>query len=93
MARWPSRYRAKFERQLYSDLIIPLRKIDKNLASLNVSSSKLGEIKDFATLVQQSQSQGVPLWKVYGGAGYQTDQARRMFSDIAQAIIKKTQEK
>lgn len=91
MARWPSRYRAKFERQLYSNVIVPLRKIDRSLANLNVSSSKLGEIKDFATLVQQSQYQGVPLWEVYGGAGYQTDQARKVFSDIAQEIIRKTQ--
>lgn len=93
MARTPARYRAMFKRHLFTDLITPLRKMDRRLASTNVSASDLGEIKDFATLVQQSQSQGVPLWEVYGGAGYQTEQAYKLFSKIAQAIISKTQRK
>lgn len=93
MARWPSRYRTKFEKQLYSDLIVPLRNIGSSLAAQSVSRAKLGEIKDFATLVQQSQEQGVPLWKVYGGQSYQMSQAKKVFADIAQAIISKTPRK
>lgn len=90
MARTPSRYRAKFEKQLYSALIIPLRRIDTQLAKKEVAASKLGEIKDFATLVQQSQTQGVPLWDVYGAQSYQLDQAKASFLKIAQFIIDRT---
>ncbi len=90
MARTPSKYRAKFRKQLHSDLIVPLRKIDKSLAESNVSTSKLGEIKDFATLVQQSQTQGVPLWDVYGAQSYQLEQAKESFLEIAKCIIERS---
>ncbi|GAF95150.1 unnamed protein product, partial [marine sediment metagenome] len=90
MARTPSKYRARFEKSLYSDLIMKLRRIDKTLAKKEVATSKLGEVKDFATLVQQSQSQGVPLWEVYGGSIYQTEEALKIFSNIAKTIILKT---
>ena len=90
MARTPSKYRAKFEKQLYSDLIMPLRKIDKSLAKSKVSTYKLGEVKDFAALVQQSQMQGVPMWDVYGGQNYQLEQAKKCFLEIARCIIKRT---
>ncbi|MCP4712133.1 MAG: hypothetical protein GY869_26215 [Planctomycetes bacterium] len=90
MARTPSKYRAKFEKQLFSDLVTPLRKISKSLAKPNVSTSKLGEVKDFAALVQQSQAQGVPLWEVYGAQKYQLDQAKLCFLEIARGIIGRT---
>jgi len=90
MARTPSKYRAKFERQLFSDLITPLRKIDKSFAKSKVSICKLGEVKDFAALVQQSQAQGVPLWEVYGAQNYQLGQAKECFLKIAQRIIDRT---
>lgn len=90
MARTPSKYRALFEKQLFSDLITPLRNINKSLAKPNVSASKLGEVKDFASLVQQSQAQGVPLWDVYGAQNYQLEQAKSCFLKIAQHIIART---
>ena len=90
MARWPSRYRAKFEKRLFSDLMKPLSELGEDLAGTNVSAAKLGEVKDFATLVQQSQGQGVPLWEVYGGQGYQMEQARKTFVGIAENVIRET---
>jgi len=90
MARTPSKYRARFEKQLYSDLIMPLRGVDKKLAREEVTTSKLGEVKDFATLVQQSQIEGVPLWDVYGAQNYQLKQAKACFLGIAKRIIEET---
>lgn len=90
MARTPSKFRARFENKLYSDLIVQLRRIGKNLAKKEVAISKLGEVKDFATLVQQSQAQGVPLWDVYGAQNYQLEQAEKCFLKIAQRIIDRT---
>ena len=90
MARTPSKYRARFEKQLYGDLIMRLRSIAKTLAKEEVAKARLGDVKDFATLVQQSQTQGVPLWDVYGAQNYQRHQAKECFLKIAQSIIDRT---
>jgi len=87
MTRLAAEYRARFEKQLYRDIISPLRKIDPSLAKSAVGDCKLGEVKDFGSLVQLSQQQGVPLWKVYGGVPYQLQEALAAFTEIAAAII------
>ncbi len=83
-------YLARFERQLHSDLAVPLKNIDSTLVPSTVSRSKLGEVKDFATLIQQAQQQGVPLWKVTRGNRQLITQALAAFSAIAKAVIRRT---
>lgn len=86
MARPAAKYRANFEKRLPPDLLNPLRAIASNLAPATPSSARLGEIKNFTSLVQQSLEQRVPLWRVYGGASYQLDDARGAFNEIAERI-------
>ena len=90
MVRRHAHYFARFEKQLHSDLIAELRKIDKTLAPSAGSRAKLGEVKDFATLVQLAQGQGVPLWEVQGGNSTLVAQARSAFSRIANAIVSRS---
>jgi len=90
MAKWPSRYHAQFSQHLYTDLMVPLKKLDPSLCPQPSAPKKLGEVKDFSLLVQKSQEQGVPLWQVDGGPDYQTQEARAAFSEIAKAIIRQT---
>ncbi len=90
MSREPSKYLAEFQRRLYSDVITRLKDVYDDLPSSGSSINKLGEIKDFASLVQKSQRQGVPLWKVTGGNATNIQQAQTAFFKIADAIIKKT---
>ncbi|MCK4488048.1 MAG: AAA family ATPase [Desulfobacterales bacterium] len=90
MARRPARYAARFEKQLHSDLIVLLRTVDKALSKPEVRGARLGEIKDFGSLVQMSQEQGVAFWYVDGAPEYQTHEARDAFHDIAKSIIAKT---
>ena len=82
-----ARYQARFEKRLSPDLIGPLRKLGDDLAPSSASSSRLIDVRDFSTLVAQSQEQGVPLWQVYGGPPYQLDDARSAFSALANAVI------
>lgn len=89
MASRPAKYLAKFEKQLRSDLIAMLRKIDKELASTNLYSGRLGAVKDFATLLQLAQEQGVPLWGVKGDYSNLPNQAKQEFRIIAKKIIEK----
>jgi hypothetical protein len=90
MVRMAAKYQAQFERRLLPDLIGPLRRISQDLSPSSASASRLIDVKDFATLVQQSQEQGVPLWQVFGGPAYQLEEARNAFHDLAQEVILRT---
>lgn len=90
MVRMASKYQARFEKRLLPDLISPLRKVDEGLSPGSASASRLVDVRDFSTLVQQSQEQRVPLWQVFGGPSYQMDEARRAFYSLADAVITRT---
>lgn len=85
-----SKYHSRFVKQLREDIIQPLRTLDKSLAPANLTGAKLGEVRNFASLVQQAQGQGTPLWKVFGSPSYQLDDARACFSKIAEGIVAET---
>lgn len=90
MVRMASKYQARFEKRLLPDLINPLRKIGDDLSPSSASGSRLIDIRDFSTLVQQSQEQRVPLWRVFGGPSYQMDEARTSFYALANEVIGRT---
>lgn len=90
MAQAPSYYLQKLQKQLYSDLISVLREAGAGLASRGVSDSKLGEVKDFGSLVQLAQRQGVPFSTVQGGNAGQKAEALQAFREIATRIQKLT---
>ncbi|MGA2221836.1 MAG: AAA family ATPase [Verrucomicrobiia bacterium] len=87
MARWPSKYHARFRRELDRHILGPLRSISTELVAVPSNQAKLGEVKDFAHLVQKSQEQGLPLWRVDGGPAYQTAEARSAFHGMARELI------
>ena len=84
-------YLAKIERRFVSDLIIPLRKIDPTLASSSLEENKLGQIKDFSTIANASQVQGVPMSEVDAGTQAQRAEASAAFSVIATNILRRLQ--
>jgi cellulose biosynthesis protein BcsQ len=93
MAKNHAQYLAKFEKQLYSDVVAELRKVDKNLIPSHGSEiRKLGLVKDFATLVALSQEQGVPLWRVKRGNPSMKQQSHKTFEKIAESIENYTNE-
>ena len=93
MARWPSKYHARFNKELGARLMRPLKRLDADLLACTPAGARLGEVKDFAHLVQKSQEQRVPMWEVQGGPQYQTEQAREAFFGIATNILQRTQER
>ncbi len=92
MARWPSHYHAKFDKELRTSLLKPLERISENLIAVPVAKAKLGEVKNFAHLVQKSQEQGVPLWKVQGGPEYQVMEAKEVFYSMAMELKRRIKE-
>ncbi|MCX5852912.1 MAG: AAA family ATPase [Deltaproteobacteria bacterium] len=82
-------YLGHIQRQIHSDLISVLREVDSDLAAESASTSNLGQIKDFGSLVQIAQTEGVPLSKAREGADYLKLQALNAFNEIAENIIRK----
>jgi cellulose biosynthesis protein BcsQ len=82
-----STYAAKLEKAAHSDIAMRLRAIDSSLARASLSQNKLGQVKDFGSLVLQSQSQGESFFSVKGGNAFQKQEAKKEFDEIANNII------
>ncbi|WP_316762351.1 ParA family protein [Pedobacter aquatilis] len=85
-------YASKVEKSTYSDITEVLRRIDKDLAKGTLNQTKLGQVKDFASLVPISQSQGLSFFDVEGGDVGMKDESRREFQAIAKKIVALTLE-
>ena len=48
---------------------------------------KLGEVKDFGSLVTESQKQGQPIWGVTGGNAESKADSKKVFAEIARRLI------
>lgn len=81
-----TRYLAQISRDINSQIVTLLRKIDPKLVSSRRRSHILGEIKDFGALVPASQRYGKPLDTVMAGSAEQRDQARAAFAALAKAV-------
>ncbi len=88
-----SDYLPTIEARLAADVIRPLRSISSVLAPYVGSRVKLGEVKEFGSLVPQSQHEGVPLWEVHAGSAAQRAAALRTFNKIAQRIVQRVDAK
>ena len=91
MARAYSAYLSQVEKHVFSDVVSVLSKRSGLSSARTMPGTRLGEVKDFGTLVQLSQTQGVPLAEVDGGDAGQKMQARNAFARIAKRIVERTQ--
>ena len=79
-------YASKLEKSTHSDISEVLRLLDKSLAPHSLSQNKLGQVKDFASLVPLSQTQGLSFFDVEGGDSSMKREAKREFISIANKI-------
>lgn len=82
-----SYYARQLERRSHSDVAAVLRDVDEQLAPGSLSQFKLGQIKDFVTLANLAQRQGLALCDVNGGAQYMKSEARIAFKEFAEKVI------
>lgn len=89
MASEPRRYLRQIKRQMHNSVSSVLRQVDASLAPPSTEDPVLGRVKDFASLVQQAQRDGLPLWECSAPASYdaQKARAREVFCEIAQNLI------
>lgn len=82
-----SHFLSRIEREIYSQLVVLLRKIDPLLAPGALAQFKLGELQDFGSLLPASQREGLPLHQVSAGTPAQRSKAK----NALQALSKKVQ--
>ncbi len=86
VAQEHSHYLSRIEREIHSQIVAILRKVDPALAPGNLSQFKLGEIKDYGSLVPASQREGMPLYAVDVGTTAQRDNARHALMSLARKV-------
>jgi cellulose biosynthesis protein BcsQ len=83
IAKQHSHYLSQIEKDIHSQVVALLRKLDPNLAQGTLSQFKLGEIKDFGSLVPASQRDGLPFYSVDSGTPDQRQNAKNVLSALA----------
>lgn len=91
MAETPSYYLKRVQKQIGSDVIGVLRKVDPALVAGVSADPKLGEVKNFSTLVQQAQKSGTALWHTDAGNVTHKKEAEIAFFEIAQSVLEALQ--
>jgi len=85
-----AKYLPRIEKGIRNDVVAVLREIDETLAPMALAQQKLGEAKDFASIANASQAEGVPMKDVSAGTPSQRQEAERCFLSIARAIVSRT---
>jgi len=86
VAHQHSHYLSRIEKEIHAQIVALLRKIDPDLAQGTLSQFKLGEFKDFGSLVPASQREGLPLYSVGAGTKVQREQARQALTALADKV-------
>jgi cellulose biosynthesis protein BcsQ len=81
-----SHYLSRIEKEVHSQVVAILRKVDPALAQGSLSQFKLGELQDFGSLVAASQRSGLPIYSVHAGTPAQRDKAQRAFSALGRKV-------
>lgn len=80
---------SRIEKDIYSQIIVLLRQIDPKLASGRMQHFKLGQVKNFGSLIPASQQKGIPLYQVQVGSPQQREEARQSFATLASNIVQR----
>ncbi|MEQ8407557.1 MAG: ParA family protein [Gammaproteobacteria bacterium] len=92
VAKQHSGFLQRIQKEVQSQIVVLLRKIDPNLAKGRISEFKLGEIKDYGSLVSDSQQHGVSIGAATIGTPEQRGHASTSFAAIATSITKRISE-
>jgi cellulose biosynthesis protein BcsQ len=85
-----ARYLPRMERSIESDVVTLLKRIDPRLVVSKSGNYDLGQIKDFGTVANASQVEGVPIRHVKAGNPNQREEAASAFLALAKSIIERT---
>lgn len=86
IAQQYSSYLSQIEKNIHSQVVTLLRKVDPNLVQGSAAQLKLGEIKYFSSLAPASQREGVPFYSVTAGTPEQRANAKRALMALANRV-------
>jgi cellulose biosynthesis protein BcsQ len=87
-----AKYLPRIQKSIESDIVTVLRRLDQRLIPAKLGNYELGQIKDFGTVANASQMQGVPIRGVTAGTPSQREEARASFKELAEALMERTQD-
>jgi len=87
MARESAQYLRQIKRRMYENVSAVMREIDPGLAPDPSIDPIVGQVKDFASLVQTAQREGVPLWQCSSTYTDQKAAAKQAFQEIASNLV------
>ena len=87
MAREPTFYLGALKRRMHDDITAILTQVDPDLVPIAQKDFLLGEVKDYPSLVQTAQREGVPIWDCSSTDTHQKELARVAFKKIAENLI------
>jgi cellulose biosynthesis protein BcsQ len=87
MASEPSKYLRQIRKKVYENVISVLRELDPSLSPEATTDPVLGQVKDFSSLVQVAQREGVSLWQCSYPDMIQKESAKQAFKELATQII------
>jgi cellulose biosynthesis protein BcsQ len=90
MTQSSASYVSKFERHIFSDVLSVLRGVIPQIPKSSGLSQQLGQVKDYGSLVQLSQAEGVPIIGLRNGNSSHRKQAVADFERIARRILMRT---
>ncbi|ETX04641.1 MAG: hypothetical protein ETSY2_27670 [Candidatus Entotheonella gemina] len=85
-----SRYLRQIKRRMYENVASVLRDIDSDLAPRASVDPVIGKVRDFASLMQIAQREGVAVWDCSGAYRSQKSTAKRIFMELASHIVATT---
>ncbi len=90
MAKEPAKYLRQIKKRIYEDVTGVLHAVDRSLAPSATVDPIVGMVKDFGSLIQQAQREGVALWECSSTYDAQKNIAKKQFAQIARAIVEST---
>lgn len=77
----------RLEKAIQEDLLTVLRRVNPQLGEAALPPLRLGEVKDFSSLANAAQNEGVAIWRTSKGTQEQRDEAKETFGQLAKAVL------
>ena len=90
MTKQASFYLRRIKSRVHEDVASVLHQIDKDLAPKRSADPVVGTVRDFTTIVQKAQQEGVAIWECSSTNTQGKEAARKSFFEIASRIIDQT---
>ena len=91
MTREANSYLRQIKSRVHDDVSSVLRRINETLAPTRSTDPVVGRVKDFTSIVQKAQQEGVAIWECSLSNKREKDAAKVSFERIASCIVRKTE--